>query len=208
MSYRTFKRVLGETNLERKCRWWFGISLFVMLALSFTWYQRQTDRLVEDTIETRGEESVRAGWQKLHLETLAKTAEVAKTVELGNAEGQRQDEQDKQDADFYSYIAESSQNLGRKFKWEAILPPSRSEVPARSACATTSKQIFWPSGRHHILKRPRAEDSDSTSPDLLPHVNRRKEVDGLQVYQYYQPMPARHACVICHNAIRRATTFE
>ena len=48
MSYRTFKRVLGETNLERKCRWWFGISLFVMLTLSFTWYGRQTDKLVED----------------------------------------------------------------------------------------------------------------------------------------------------------------
>ena len=50
MSYRTFKRVLGETNLERKCRWWFGISLFVLLTLSFTWYGQRTDELVEERI--------------------------------------------------------------------------------------------------------------------------------------------------------------
>ena len=43
MSYRTFKRVLGETSLERKCRWWFGLSLVVLLTLSFTWYGRQMD---------------------------------------------------------------------------------------------------------------------------------------------------------------------
>ena len=63
MSYRTFKRVLGETNLERKCRWWFGISLVVMLSLSFTWYGRQTDKLVEKSIQTLSQECVRAGWQ-------------------------------------------------------------------------------------------------------------------------------------------------
>src|SRR5688572_5111251 len=71
MSYRTFKRVLGETNLERKCRWWFGISLFVMLGLSFTLYGRQTYKLVEDSIQTLSKELVRAGWQKLHIEKLA-----------------------------------------------------------------------------------------------------------------------------------------
>ena len=48
MSYRTFKRVLGETNLERKCRWWFGVSLAVLLTLSFTWYGRRTDQIVDD----------------------------------------------------------------------------------------------------------------------------------------------------------------
>ena len=53
MSYRTFKRVLGETSLERKCRWWFGISLAVLLTLSFTWYGRRTDEIVYDTAAGR-----------------------------------------------------------------------------------------------------------------------------------------------------------
>ena len=70
MSYRTFKRVLGETNLERKCRWWFGISLAVMLTLSFTWYGRETNKLVEKNIQEMSKEYVRAGWQTLHLRSL------------------------------------------------------------------------------------------------------------------------------------------
>ena len=71
MASRTFKRVLGETSLERKCRWWFGMSLVVLLTLSFTWYGRRTDKLVDDRIKTLSEELVRAGWQKLHIEKLA-----------------------------------------------------------------------------------------------------------------------------------------
>src|SRR5262245_47892022 len=71
MSYRTFKRVLGETNLERKCRWWFGTSLVILLTLSFTWYGQRTDKLVDDRIKTLSEELYRAGWQKLHIEKLS-----------------------------------------------------------------------------------------------------------------------------------------
>jgi two-component system sensor histidine kinase BarA len=70
MSYRTFKRVLGETSLERKCRWWFGVSLAVLLFLSFTWYGRRTDQIVKDLNPTFiGPELVRAGWLEIHLST-------------------------------------------------------------------------------------------------------------------------------------------
>jgi len=68
MSYRTFKRVLGETSLERKCRWWFGISLAVMLLLSFTWYLRQTDQIVVQGNRELGKELVRSGLWEKHLE--------------------------------------------------------------------------------------------------------------------------------------------
>lgn len=46
MSYRSFKRVLGETNLERKCRFLFGGCLLLLISLSFFWYGRQTEKLV------------------------------------------------------------------------------------------------------------------------------------------------------------------
>src|SRR3990170_5426648 len=68
MSYRTFKRVLGETSLERKCRWWFGISLIVLLSLSFTWYGRRTNHIVYDLNRIfLGPELVRAGWLEVHF---------------------------------------------------------------------------------------------------------------------------------------------
>ena len=72
MSYRTIKRVLGETNLERKCRWWFGTSLFILLSLSFFWYGRRTDTIVKDlNPKFIGPELVRAGWLEVHLSHLA-----------------------------------------------------------------------------------------------------------------------------------------
>lgn len=41
MSYRSFKRVLGETSLERKCRILFGVSLLILISSAF-WYAGYT----------------------------------------------------------------------------------------------------------------------------------------------------------------------
>ena len=48
MSYRSFKRALGETNLERKCRLLFGSCLLVLISGSFWWYGTRTDKIVYD----------------------------------------------------------------------------------------------------------------------------------------------------------------
>jgi signal transduction histidine kinase len=52
LSYRSFKRVLGETNLERKCRWMFGICLVVLIASSFFWYGARTEKIVVENMRT------------------------------------------------------------------------------------------------------------------------------------------------------------
>ena len=38
MSYRTFKHLLGETSLERKCRFIFGGGIFLLVSISFYGY--------------------------------------------------------------------------------------------------------------------------------------------------------------------------
>jgi signal transduction histidine kinase len=48
MSYRTFKRLLGETSLERKCRFLFGGGLLILITLSFGLYGRLTSGLVDE----------------------------------------------------------------------------------------------------------------------------------------------------------------
>ena len=48
MSYRAFKRLLGETSLERKCRFLFGIGVVVLIWLSFWLYAFQTEHLAYD----------------------------------------------------------------------------------------------------------------------------------------------------------------
>ncbi len=46
MSYRSFKHLLGETSLERKCRFIFGLGILVLVSGSFFWYGQKTENLV------------------------------------------------------------------------------------------------------------------------------------------------------------------
>ena len=46
MSYRSFKHLLGETSLERKCRFIFGLGILVLVTISFFWYGQKTESLV------------------------------------------------------------------------------------------------------------------------------------------------------------------
>src|SRR3954454_10427370 len=48
MSYRAFKRLLGETSLERKCRFLFGAAILVLITLSFWLYAYRTEHLAYD----------------------------------------------------------------------------------------------------------------------------------------------------------------
>jgi signal transduction histidine kinase len=52
MSYRAFKRLLGETSLERKCHFLFGAFILLMITGSFWLYARRTEHLAYDQIET------------------------------------------------------------------------------------------------------------------------------------------------------------
>ncbi|HKI34119.1 MAG TPA: HAMP domain-containing sensor histidine kinase [Gemmataceae bacterium] len=45
MSYRAFKHLIGETSLERKCRYLFGGFILALISLSFYLYLRQTEHL-------------------------------------------------------------------------------------------------------------------------------------------------------------------
>jgi hypothetical protein len=49
MSYRSITDILGETSLERKCRFLFGLCLLVLISGSFWWYGSRTEELVYTT---------------------------------------------------------------------------------------------------------------------------------------------------------------
>jgi signal transduction histidine kinase len=52
MSYRAFKRLLGETSLERKCRFLFGAFILLLISGSFWMYGWNTQNLAYDQIKT------------------------------------------------------------------------------------------------------------------------------------------------------------
>jgi signal transduction histidine kinase len=48
MSYRALKHLLGETSLERKCRFIFGGGILILITGSFYWYGSQSEKMVLD----------------------------------------------------------------------------------------------------------------------------------------------------------------
>jgi two-component system, NarL family, sensor histidine kinase BarA len=78
MSYRSVKRVLGETSLERKCRLLFGACLFVLIFASFWLYGSRTNTIIDEQNQGTGkllvsQYMVTLHWSKLENLKEAKT---------------------------------------------------------------------------------------------------------------------------------------
>lgn len=205
MSYRTFKKVLGETSLERKCRWWFGISLAILLTLSFTWAGQRTNRIVYDlNPEFVGPELVRAGWLEEHISNLGKiTSQMHRAAESGDQSAASST--DVQEDAFWNDLAVSSRKLGRKFQWDAILP-SKPADPHELDEVNRPRDLFEQS---LVAEWNAALPAKQNLPDksldeylsTVPSYRDRyiNEPDGRRSYQYYQPMYAQESCIGCHR---------
>jgi len=69
MPYRSFTDILGETSLERKCRFLFGLCLLVLITGSFWWYGSLTEQLVYATTRSTGRHLVDAIMVQSHWNT-------------------------------------------------------------------------------------------------------------------------------------------
>jgi signal transduction histidine kinase len=67
MSYRAFKRLLGETSLERKCRWLLGAGVLLLMTGSFWVYAKQTEDLAYEQLESTGRALLPSIVARLHV---------------------------------------------------------------------------------------------------------------------------------------------
>jgi signal transduction histidine kinase len=193
MSYRTFKRVLGETSLERKCRWWFGLTLGVLLLLSFSIYRRHTDKQVDDIYKYSGAELVRAGWLAVHLERLSEIESASD--QMSRDEDDPGDISAAEDSQFYGDLVASQRLLGKEYEWEAILPPlppdSSGQIPPENRPRDDGVEA-------ELMERwmtPLAPGEE------IPSEDRRLKGDQRREYLFYQPMYAKQSCVTCHKTL-------
>ncbi|GIW82618.1 MAG: two-component sensor histidine kinase [Gemmatales bacterium] len=68
MSYRAFKHLLGETSLERKCRFLFGAGILLLITISFWWYALKTESLAYEQTKTAGRLLVNQYLVQRHLD--------------------------------------------------------------------------------------------------------------------------------------------
>ena len=188
MSYRTFKRTLGETNLERKCRLLFGACLLPLIVGTFWWYGTQSDKIVVEQNQYVGEAIVDTAMILAHPEILA--TEVT-------------DFQAKKEADPIEKMANQSLIKlfrMRDFSWEVLLPKNDQGIGNPTETTEWNLLDNWAK-----LGEKLGTDKDIDAlfeSDDKPWDGKFDEDQVL--YRYYQPVFAKSRCLLCHKNLSRA----
>jgi two-component system, NarL family, sensor histidine kinase BarA len=72
VSYRSFKHLLGETSLERRCRLSIGLVIVVLVSTSFFWYGQRIANLLKNQNIQAARMLVGPALMELHDEALDK----------------------------------------------------------------------------------------------------------------------------------------
>jgi two-component system sensor histidine kinase BarA len=186
LSYTTFKRVLGETNLERKCRRLFGLAMLLLITGSFYLYSIKNEEIVADQNRLLGEVLVNAAIMEAHLSSQEKDpwmAKVDKTI---------------------------AQLLRRRpYRWDAIYPENEQNIGKPRDDFEHELLKKWTklgSELHSDDDVIRLEDDDSlwvqssTSTKAEPTTEADdSETEATNWQQYYVPVFAQQDCVFCHS---------
>lgn len=85
MSYRGVKRLLGETSLERKCRFLFGGALMLLISASFYLYAQRSLKIIQDQHRERAQLIISQDLVALHWSAYADVEAIAGIEELNTS---------------------------------------------------------------------------------------------------------------------------
>ena len=186
MSYRTFKRTLGETNLERKCRLLFGACLFPLIAGSFWWYGAQTDKIVVEQNQYVGEAIVDTAMILAHKDILSDSV-----IDL---QKKKSDSLEEMTNDNLAKLLRK-----REFNWVVLRPKNEEGIGTPSEPEEFSYLARW-SKLAETLEKDKdikaLEDADVVGENKLWEGHFDKEE---VVYRYYEPVFAKDGCLVCHR---------
>ncbi len=170
MSYRAFKRLLGETSLERKCRFLFGAFILLLITSSFWLYARQTEGLAYDQLTT----TCRLLVVQIVDRQLAITCRLHPSGEAPDAEDAKMTEQE---LDEFRRDWHVPGSLGKYKKWQVTRDTPPEQMPLDNYTVQRLKEF--------LDDRNKLEDNDlllSNSPHL-----------------YYAAVRASESCLKCHR---------
>jgi two-component system, NarL family, sensor histidine kinase BarA len=171
MSYRVLKRVLGETSLERKCRFLFGAALLLLITASFFWYGSQTEKLVRQQNRISGQLLVDQAMLTKHW---------------GEMPGENPNSDLEKNRQFVEYMRKNLSKVDGTVEW---IRPDAAQGPAAPA------DEFEAAVREKFLKK---KPDPKAAPDA-PEFEERF-LPGAK-YQYFQPIRVDDSCLlVCHGA--------
>ena len=213
MAYRSFKRVLVESSLERRCLFWFGIALTLLISGAFWYAERIAEGLVKERTQQAGEDFVGTAINSYHLA-------VEKT----------KDAESEHEFNMMSEI--TSQTLSEDFKWEILVDDDTKTIDmkfrkTRIPQDTDERRVF-DQMRQRLDNELAAVDANRlpvpiesisnagvTSDDVgssvadpvaemreykLNTINRLESPDENQNFHYYQLIYWREGCIACHES--------
>ncbi len=171
MSYRSLKRVLGETSLERKCRFLFGACLLVLITGSFWLYGRRTEKLVYQQNRVTGSLLVDHAKLVIHRD------------EYGNKR-----ETDRDDV-YYPGMAELLTK--QPYEYQVLIP----QLPGN---VVEEENIPNPNDKFEVELLERfSQPLEDADPDKIEFDEHPHPPPGK--YQYYQAIRSKPGCTtVCH----------
>jgi two-component system, NarL family, sensor histidine kinase BarA len=169
MSYRTIKRLLGETSLERKCRFLFGGGLMLLITLSFLLYARLNANIVYKQNETSARLLIAPIIMEKHWKAGAMSPDAADPIAASGLEFDPEDLREFKPEDL------------RKYSWDLF--------SADPADPVASKRPSDAAGQEALAKL-RQGDTE--------HIRINKDQRDQGEYQYYGPVRAAQSCIACH----------
>jgi two-component system, NarL family, sensor histidine kinase BarA len=206
MAYRSIKRVIGETSLERKCRVLFVFFLSVLLFVAFYLVLTITEQLVEGTAVRQGRNLVDTSLLRYHWEEVWETKPEA-------AELAREMSRDLQTQHYRWTILALDRSTSIELARTVELPANEEEEAIlHELKARFHRQMTERAQRLEdddpLDREPDDEDSqagiaspptDATSaPDIVP-VHRLVAVPAERAIHYYQPVYWKNSCLRCHG---------
>ncbi len=210
MSYRGIKRVLGETNLERKCRLLFGLCLALLITGAFWWVSTITENLAKDTARATGRRLVDSHLLEFHLNNWENEPEKQDLVRKMGKGLQMQD----YDGRFLTLDGPNSPNHAEVFPPEDeeernILKELREELKIQS------DELSLETGEADVREEAVQDYEDLPAlgdrENLVPVFRERRvalaEDPDKGEYQYYQPVYWKQDCDVCHRALQPGSAF-
>ncbi|MCG8448890.1 MAG: HAMP domain-containing histidine kinase [Pirellulales bacterium] len=189
MSYRTFKRAIGETNLERKCRLLFGACLLLLISLSFWSYSTLSDQILFNMI---GKELTIAALYEAHWDISDKGDPLSNVFEELNINER---------------IAKMLRR--RHYQWDVILPENEEGVKKPTDEQEYELMDKWLALGQAIETDQDVNELEKEKPSFRRLVEKTAKVEdkvsGAMVeqtkpyYQYYEPLFTKQGCIDCHS---------
>ncbi len=205
MSYRSIKRVLGESSLERKLRVLFGFGLLFLIGGSFWWVMRITEAQIRRNIQVKAEQATLAQLLRRHLENIQfKNENVAfkdMYTSLSSQIG-------------FEKIELQTRVLKRHgriddLKTEVVEDPREIDL-LEQLDLEFRKKVFDPLVEDVAGNRPASVDVVQPLNFEESNLFRDRVASG-DKYYYYRPLQFRSACIACHielDATIEPETFE